>query len=229
MDVPNPAPLRLTVAARRAASAAVGLATALAAVAPATAAEVTLRGTASFRVPDAATLAALPADAPLRAEDLRSGSLAFEIAYDDATPDAEPDTYAGRYSGAIRAFRVRVGERWLEMPAAGAQLIVSDGGFGIAYRESVQMISTARQGALDLRVGWVQINQATVSDDLRGARGSLASDRLPPAAALVAFRTSGEYDRAFFVRLDPVGDARRPVLYLSANALEVGVVPAATR
>jgi hypothetical protein len=216
------------IALSRGAVATLALAAGLLAVhGAATAAEVRLRGDATFRVPADPVLAALPADGPLRAEDLRSGSLAFEITYDDATPDAEPDPYAGRYAGAIRGFRVRIGNAWIDLPASGAQLLVSDGGFGMAYRESVQLIGSARHGAFVLRAGWVQINQASTAADLRGAPGALDGDRLPAAQALIDFRSSGEYDRAFFVRLDPEGDSRRPLLWLSTSSLRVVAAPAA--
>ena len=48
---------------------------------------------------------------------------------------------------------------------AVAQVVAGDlsaglhGGFGLAYRESVQLLATARYGDHDLRVGWVQIDQ----------------------------------------------------------------------
>ena len=54
---------------------------------------------------------------------------------------------------------MRIGSTTLELPSAGAELRVPDGGFGLAYRESVQLLATARYGDHDLRVGWVQINQ----------------------------------------------------------------------
>ncbi len=202
---------------------------ALAPTAPAGAAERALRGEGSFRTPSEAVLAALPAASPLRAADLRSGALSFEILYDDAARDADPDPYGGRYPGAIRAYRVRIGTATLELPAAGAELRVSDGGFGLAHRESLQMLASARHGEHDLRVGWVQIHQRASGEDLRGAAGSIAGDAIPEAHTVAAFPTSGEFDRVFFVRLDPVADPRRPALYLSTSTLTVAPAAVGSR
>jgi len=199
---------------------------ALAAPWPASAAEVRVRGEAPFRIPSAETLRALPADAPIRADDVRAGSIGFEIVYDDAAPDADPDAYSGRYDAAIRAFRVRVGGTWHELPVAAAQLRVSDGGGGMAHRESLAMTGVARHGALELRAGWVQLNQAPPGRDLRGTPGVIGSDALPRGDAVTRFETSGEFDRVFYVRLDPVGDTSRPVLYLSTSSLSVDVATA---
>ncbi|HYF58356.1 MAG TPA: hypothetical protein VEA81_05325 [Burkholderiaceae bacterium] len=195
---------------------------ALGALAPqADAAERRLRGEAPFKVPPASTLAALPASSPFGPDDVRAGTLAFEIAYDDATPDADPDPYVGRYDGGLRAFRVRVGGTWVDLPLGSAELRVSDGGAGMAHRESLSMTAAVRYGAYELRVGWVQVNQAATDRDLRGAAGGIARDALPPVDGVLAFPTSGEWDRMFFVRLDPVGDLRSPVLYLNTSALTV--------
>jgi hypothetical protein len=158
---------------------AVGLA--IAAVAPAaSAAERTLRGEGSFRAPPEVVLAALPASSPLRAADLRSGALSFEIVYDDGAPDADPDPYGGRYPSALRA-------------------------------------------------GWVQIHQRSVTEDLRGAAGSIVGDAIPDVRTVAAFPTSGEFDRVFFVRLDPLADPRRPALYLSTSTLTVAPATIASR
>jgi hypothetical protein len=170
-------------------------------------------------------LAALSADTPLRAEDVRSGAVSFELSYDDAAVDADPDPWTGRYDRAIRAFRVRVGDTLLEMPVSTTRLVVSDGGEGRMYRESVQLVADARAGAFTIQAGWVQINQAPLTADLRGAAGVIDGDRLPVADRLVAFPTSGEFDRVFYLRIDAVGAAGKPVLYLSTSRLGVSVVP----
>ena len=222
-------PSRPRAGRRAKAAAAVLGAAALAAAAPAGAAEHAVRGDARFVAPSAATLAALPAQSPVSSDDLRSGRLSFEIVYDDAARDVDPDPYGGVYPGAIRAFRVRVGGATLELPAATAELRVSDGGFGRAHRESVQMLAGARHGAWDLRVGWVRIHQRAATEDLRGAPGSLAGDAIPDPRRMLSFETSGEFDHVFYLRLDPAGDPRRPVLYLSTSALTVEPASPASR
>jgi hypothetical protein len=209
-------------------AAACAVAVALAA-GPAAAAERAVRGDATFRPPGEASLARLPASSPIAAADLRSGALSFEIVYDDAAPDAEPDVHGGRYPTAIRAFRVRIGGAALELPVAGAELRVSDGGFGMAHRESLQLLASARHGDHDLRVGWVQLNQRATTEDLRGAAGAIAGDAIPEARVVLAFPTSGEFDRVFFVRLDPVADPRRPALYLSTSTFTVAPAAVASR
>lgn len=214
-------------AVRRAAVSVAAAALAAWAVLPAQAAEVRLRGEASFRVPTDAVLAALPADAPVRAADLRTGTLSFELVYDDATADADPDPYAGRYDAGVRAFRVRIGETLLELPPSAVRVVVSDGGQGRAWRESVVVQGDARSGVYGLQVTWTQLNQGTPNADLRGTPGMIPDDRLPPAARLVALPTSGEFDRAFLLRIDAPGDARgRPALYLSTSTLTVAPVSA---
>jgi hypothetical protein len=219
-----------TAAVRTAAVRTAALCTAaIAWLAPAVGAERALRGEARFEPPPAAALAALPAASPLSAADLRSGHLSFEIVYDDAARDADPDPYGGVYPGAIRAFRVRVGATTLELPAAGAELRVSDGGFGMAHRESVQMLAVARHGGWDLRVGWVRINQRASTEDLRGRPGSLHGDAIPEPGAMLAFATSGEFDHVVFMRLDPAGETRRPALYLSTSTLTVAPATPASR
>lgn len=233
MRVPTPFPASTRRAARRAAPVAAVLATALLAAglaAPATAAEVRLRGEASFRVPADAVLAALPADAPIRAADLRTGTLSFELVYDDAVADADPDRYAGRYDAAVRAFRVRIGETLLELPASSVRIVVSDGGQARAWRESVVVQGDARSGPYGLQVAWTQLNQGASGVDLRGAAGMLTDDRLPAPARLAALPTSGEFDRVFLLRLDAPGDARgKPALYLSTSTLNVAPVATSAR
>jgi len=217
---PGPRPL----AARALAALGVLCAGLLAVSAPVVAAEIRLRGDAPFKVPAETTLAALPVDAPLRAEDVRNGAVSFELSYDDAVGDADPDPWTGRYDRAIRAFRVRIGDTLLEMPVATARLVVSDGGQGRMYRESVEFVADARAGAFTVQAGWVQLNQAALTADLRGAAGVIDGDRLPVAGRLVAFPTSGEFDRVFYVRIDAAGGTGRPLLYLSTSRLTVSVV-----
>jgi hypothetical protein len=187
-----------------------------------------VRGDASFKVPADTTLAALPADAPVRAADLRGGTLSFELSYDDATPDADADPWTGRYERAIRVFRVRIGDTLLDMPVSSARLVISDGGQGRMHRESVQFVADARSGGYTVQAGWVQLNQAAMTADLRGAAGVLDGDRLPAPSRLVALPTSGEFDRVFYLRIDVPGDAARPLLYLSTSKLSVGLAVPAT-
>jgi hypothetical protein len=213
---------------RSVAAAAALLAALLVPVLPAAAAEVLVRGDASFKVPADTTLAALPADAPVRAADLRGGTLSFEIRYDDATPDADADPWTGRYERAIRVFRVRIGDTLLDMPVSSARLVISDGGQGRMHRESVQFVADARSGGYTVQAGWVQLNQAAMTADLRGAAGVLDGDRLPAPSRLVALPTSGEFDRVFYLRIDVPGDAARPLLYLSTSKLSVGLAVPAT-
>lgn len=199
-------------------------------VAPVIAAERAVHGEARFDPPAAATLAALPQGSPLSAADLASGRLSFEIVYDDAARDTDPDRYAGVYPDAIRAYRVRIGSAVLELPAATAALRVSDGGFGKAHRESIELLAGAWHGAWNLRVGWVRINQRATTEDLRGEPGSIPGDAIPDPVAMRSFQTSGAFDHVFFVRLDAAGgDLRRPVLYLSTSTLTVAPATAARR
>lgn len=219
--VPLAAVARRTLVAAACAAALVPLAAA--------SAERVVRGDASFRPPAESAIATLPADAPITAADLRSGALSFEIVYDDAARDVEPDAYGGRYPTAIRAYRVRIGATTLELPVASTELRVSDGGFGLAHRESLQLLGAARHGDHVLRVGWVQINQRTSAEDLRGRAGAIDGDAIPDVRTVLAFPTSGEFDRVFFVRLDPADDPRRPAMYLSTSTLTVAPAPAASR
>jgi hypothetical protein len=96
------------------------------------------------------------------------------------------------------------------------------------HRESVQFVADARSGGYTVQAGWVQLNQAAMTADLRGAAGVLDGDRLPAPSRLVALPTSGEFDRVFYLRIDVPGDAARPLLYLSTSKLSVGLAVPAT-
>lgn len=211
----RPLPITLAVAVLSAGPASVALA-----------ADHALRGEAPFRVPAAEMLAGLPADAPISADDLRSGRLTFDIVYDDQARDADPDRHVGRYPAAVRSFRVRIGATSFDLPPQRSEWRVSDGGAGMNHRESVQLHGSLAHGRYLLQAGWIQLNQRAPDIDLRGSAGALAGDGLPGPDALLGFAASSPFDRVFYLRLDPLsaGDAgtpARPLLYLSTSSLTV--------
>jgi len=197
-------------------------------VRPSAAAEINLSGTGTFKPPSAEQLASLPADLAFTRADLASGQWSFVVRYEDRTSDADSDPYAGRYLGAIRAFRLTVGSTTIEMPVDQAELSVSDGGFGSPHRESIRLEakSLAPYGAL--RVGWIQLNQRSRSDDLRGAVGALSSDAMPAPSTIANFAASSPFDRFLQLRIDRPGEAR-PLLYLSSSRVSVAVDSAVAR
>lgn len=190
----------------------------------AVAAEVDVTGTGTFKPPTTEQLATLPADLPFSRADLASGRWTFVVRYEDSTADADPDPYTARYTGAIRSFRVTIGDTTIELPATSAELSVSDGGGASRHRETIRLQATQAASptrADTLRAGWVQLNQKSRSDDLRGAAGVLASDALPAAATIANLATSSPFDRFFFVQIDSPDGSRKPLLYLSSSQLTV--------
>lgn len=211
-------------AAALAATACLGLAQAT------TSAEIHLSGTGSFKPPSAEQLANLPADLPFSHADLASGKWAFSVLYDDRAADGDADRYAGRYAGAIRSFRVTIGNSSFDLPASQAELLVSDGGGSARHRESIRLEAKSQLAAGTLRIGWVQANQKSTADDLRGNAGALASDALPAPSTIAGFATASPFDRYLYLRVDPPGSPARPLLYLSSSNVSVAVVePAAAR
>jgi hypothetical protein len=192
----------------------------------ASAADHSLRGEAPLRAPSAEAIAALPTDAPLSADDLRSGRLTFDIVYDDQARDTDPDRHVGRYPVAIRSFRVRIGGTSFDLPPQRSEFRVSDGGVGMHHRESLLVHGSLPHGRYLLQAGWIQLNQRSPDTDLRGSAGALAGDGLPGPDAMLGFAASSPFDRVFYLRLDPLsaGDAgtpARPLLYLSTSSLTV--------
>jgi hypothetical protein len=193
-----------------------------------TSAEVTLSGAGSFKPPAAEQLAGLPAGLPFSRADLASGKWTFSVRYDERAADVDADPYAGRYAGAIRSFRVTVGESTFDLPAEQAELLVSDGGPTVRHRESIRLEAKSQLAGATLRIGWVQANQKSTADDLRGSAGSLASDALPPASIIANFAAASPFDRYLYLRVDQTGSVR-PLLYLSSSNVSVTVVDPAAR
>lgn len=189
------------------------------------AAQFELAGSGQFKPPTAEQLARLPTDLPFTRSDLASGQWSFRVRYDDAAPDTDPDPLIGRYPGAVRAFRLVVGHTAVDLPVDQASLLVSDGGAGFANRESVRLQVLAALPAGLLRVSWVQINQPAAASDLRGTAGALASDALPPAAAMAALPVANAADRYLELRLDAPPTGSTPLLYLSSSQPQVTVSP----
>jgi hypothetical protein len=193
-------------------------------------AEISLSGTGSFKPPAAQQLTNLPADLPFSRADLASGKWAFVVRYDPRAVDVDADPYAGRYAGAIRSFHVTIGASSFELPAVQAELLISDGGAPARHRESIRLEATSALAAGSLRIGWIQANQKSTADDLRGSAGALASDALPAPSTIANLATASPFDRYLYLRVDPPGAVSRPLLYLSSSNVTVTVVaPAAAR
>jgi len=194
---------------------------------PSAAAEINLSGTGTFKPPSAEQLASLPTDLAFSRTDLASGKWSFFVRYEDHTSDADPDSYVGRYVGAIRAFRVTVGNTTIALPVDQAELAVSDGGFGFPYRESIRLEAKLLAPYGLVRVGWVQLNQHSRSVDLRGAVGVLTSDAMPVPSTIANLATSSPFDKFLQLRIDRPGSASRPLLYLNSSKVSVLAGPAA--
>jgi hypothetical protein len=220
---------RLTPSARFFVAVALALTASVGIVRPSAAAEINLTGTGTFKAPSAEQLASLPADLAFSRTDLASGHWSFVVRYDDHTSDADPDPYGGRYLGAIRVFRLTVGSTTVELPVDQAELWVSDGGFGAPHRESIRLEAKSLAPYGVLRVGWIQLNQRSRSDDLRGATGALSSDAMPAPPTVANLATSSPFDRYLQLRIDRPGDESRPLLYLSSSKVSVTASNAVAR
>jgi hypothetical protein len=194
---------------------------------PAAAAEFDVSGSGSFKPLTAEQLDSLPSGLPFSRADLASGRWSFTVRYDDGAADVDADPYAGRYAGAIRSFRVTVGDTTIELPATSAELLVSDGGGAARQRETIRLEAAAATAAGTLRAGWVQLHQKSRTDDLRGAAGLLAGDAMPAPPAIANLATASPFDRFFYVRIDAADGARKPQLYLSSSRLTVAAAAAA--
>ena len=194
---------------------------------PASAAEVNLSGTGSFKPPSAQQLASLPAELAFSRSDLESGKWSFAVRYEDSTPDADPDAYVGRYVGAIRAMHLTVGNTTLELPAEQALVLVSDGGAGVPHRESIRLEARSAAPYGVISVAWVQLHQPAGWADLRGKVGALTSDAMPAPAAMAGLATASRFDRFLQLRIDRPGGESQPLLYLSSSKLSVLSGPAA--
>lgn len=193
----------------------------------AAAAEISVSGTGTFKPPSAEQLAKLPADLPFTRADLETGTWSFVAHYDDGAADRDADPYVGRY--AVRLFRVTIGKASFDLPAAQAEIAVSDGGLRFMNRESIRVEARSAASASTLRVGWVQANQQIATTDLRGAAGALPSDTLPPVTQIANFETAHAFDRYLYLRVDDpnVQAPSRPLLYLSTANLSVTAAPVA--
>ncbi len=192
----------------------------------ANAAEVELLGTGTFMPFSAERLARVPATLPFSAGDLASGNLSFAIRYDDRSADSDPDPYVGRHIGAIRAVRLTVGSKTLELPVQQTEIVVSDGGLGFPERESIRLQATAKLTHGVMQFSWTQVRQTPTRMDLRGATGAIASDAMPAPALVAHLPTDRPFDRFFLVRVD-APDQARPLLYLSSSTLSVSARPLA--
>jgi hypothetical protein len=192
------------------------------AVHPSTAAEIHLSGTGTFKPLSAEQLTRLPADLAFSRADLSSGQWSFVVRYEDRTFDTDPDPFVGRYAGAIRTFRLTVGSTTVEMPVDQAELSISDGGLGFPYRESIRLEAKSPAPYGTLRVGWVQLNQKSRSDDLRGAAGALPADSMPVPSTIASLAGASPFDRFLQLRIDRPGEPQ-PLLYLSSSKVSVAV------
>lgn len=190
-----------------------------------TAAELSLAGSGSFKPPTKEVLAALPADLVFSRADLASGRWSFSARYETTAPDVDPDPHVGRYTGALRSFRLVIGATAIDLPADQAEVLVSDGGGGFVNRESIRLQGRVATSAGVVCLAWIQANQQLTGADLRGPSGSLASDGLPPVELLAHLPTASPFDRFLELRIDPLGSAPRPLLYLSASTLSVTAGP----
>ena len=193
------------------------------------AAEIDLLGNGTFKAPSAEKLANLPADLAFSRTDFASGTWSFLVRYEDRTADADPDPFVGRYVGAIRVFRVTVGTTTVELAVDQAELVVSDGGLGLPYRESIRLEASAPGPYGVLRVSWVQLNQPSHQTDLRGAPGSLTSDSLPEPSIIANLATSSPFDRFLLLRIDRADGEPQPLLYISSSKVSVLASPAVSR
>ena len=193
------------------------------------AAEIELLGTGTFKPPSTEKLANLPADLAFSRTDFASGTWSFLVRYEDRTADADPDPFVGRYVGAIRVFRLTVGTTTVDLPADQAELVVSDGGLGLPYREAIRLEASAPGPYGVLRVSWVQLNQPSHQTDLRGVPGSLTSDSLPEPSIIANLATSSPFDRFLLLRIDQAGGDPQPLLYISSSKVSVLASPAASR
>ncbi|GAC1606216.1 MAG: hypothetical protein NVS3B2_13430 [Ramlibacter sp.] len=192
------------------------------------AAEIKLSGSGTFNPPKAEQLAALPADLGFSRSDLASGKWSFSVRYEDSarTPDAQPDPYAGRFAGAIRAFRLVIGNTTLDLPVDQAVIVVSDGGGGFPNRASIRVETKASTPSGLLRLSWVQVHQQPKGTDLRGAAGLLSNHALPPYSIVANLPAASPFDRFLELRLDRPGGDPQPLLYLSSSQLSVTAAPA---
>lgn len=193
------------------------------------AAEIELLGTGTFKPPATEKLANLPADLAFSRTDFASGTWSFLVRYEDRTADADPDPFVGRYVGAIRVFRLTVGTTTVDLPADQAELVVSDGGLGLPYRESIRLEASAPWPYGVLRISWVQLNQPSHQTDLRGVPGSLTRDSLPEPSIIANLATSSPFDRFLLLRIDRAGGDPQPLLYISSSKVSVLASPAASR
>jgi len=191
-------------------------------------AEVDLSGSGRFKPASIQSIQDSASVLPFSPADLASGTWSFLMHYDDQAADVDPDPYVGRYAGAIRVFRVTIGNTTVELPTQRAELLVSDGGEGFRNRESIRFAATTATAAgRTLTAGWIELNQKTATEDLRGAHGLLTSDRLPDAQTIASFGSSNPFDRFFLLRID-AGEGR-PLLYLTSSQVSVASKPAGTQ
>jgi hypothetical protein len=193
------------------------------------AAEIDLSGTGTFKPPSAEQVARLPADLVFTRQDLASGTWSFLVRYEERSSDTDPDPYVGRYKGAIRMFQLTVGATTVNLPVDRAELVVSDGGLGFPYRESVRLEASEQTPHGVMRAGWIQLNQPPSQTDLRGAPGVLPSDAMPEPSTVAKLSTHNAFDRFFLLRLDQPGAQSQPLFYISSSDVSVLTRPAALK
>ena len=180
-----------------------------------------MAGSGTFKANAAVQAANLPAELPFSQADLASGLISFEIRWEDTAPDSASDIYEGVYRGAIKQFRVKIGNTELTLPVQEALIKVSDGGFGKVNRESVRIETAQSFGRFSLSAGWILNNEQASTADLRGAPGVLDSDQAPSAARLARFVASGPYDKAFFVVLKDSDSATLYPVYINTSSFKI--------
>lgn len=183
------------------------------------AAEIHLNVAGTFNPPGPEQTARFPNDGGISRADLATGIWSMSVVYDDAAPDVDPDPYVGRFSNAIKSAQFTVGGKTLELPVDRAQIIVSDGGQGFPFRESIKVVVQASLPAGTMRLSWIQLSSQARTTDLRGPSGLLKSDALPPFEQVAQFPTTQPFDRFLELRVDPVAGESKPLLYLSSSAL----------
>ena len=212
-------PLRLLAALVLTASAT------LAAPRIAAASEFQVSGTGTFKPLSVEQLAGLPGDLAFSRNDLRSGRWSFSVRYEDTVRDTDPDPHTGRFVGAIRAFRLVMGDTTVDLPVDRAQIVVSDGGGGHSSREFIRLETTATLPAGILKLSWVQVNQQPPNIDLRGSAGVLSGDGLPAPAVVANLPVANPSDKFLILQIDRPGNESKPLLYLSSSLLSVTALP----
>ncbi len=183
------------------------------------AAEVHLKVEGTFKPPAPEQTALFPVEGGIDRADLAKGTWSMAVVYDDTAADVDPDPHVGRFPHAIRSARLTIGDKTIELPVGRAEIVVSDGGHGFSYRESIKVVVQAPLPAGPMRLSWVQLFTQQRDTDLRGTAGLLSGDAMPTAAQMANFPTTQPFDRFLELRVDSPAGAARPLLYLSSSEL----------